>query len=52
VQKVLLDAHKKGTKFTVIVADGRPMLEGINFNATFIIGRKLDDFCLGLCGYK
>ena len=28
VRKVLRDAHKKGIKFTVIVADGRPMLEG------------------------
>lgn len=36
MQKVLQDAHKKGVKFTVIVADGRPMLEGIMFYIGYI----------------
>lgn len=33
VQKVLLEAWADGTRFSVIVVDSRPMLEGIRIHA-------------------
>jgi translation initiation factor eIF-2B subunit delta len=33
VQKVLLEAWAKGTRFSVVVVDSRPMLEGVFFRA-------------------